>query len=223
MRRHGDERARRQDGRAWTEASARWPGVLPPPPLPWITLFYNVYGSDAINDPVDYGVPLATTQQLTWTSQPEGFPGSWSFGVRAADFHGEERNIDCALTVTLDQFGNDITNRPGPPIGLRAIPKPGAVIQAEWIYFPVQGPKQPTGFYCYATPGPTVDYTTPAATVLYSAGLFNAFIGAAWGRAHARHPLQRRGPGASTASGPTATPTPCRRPRRRPDPVPQWA
>ena len=104
----------------------------------------------------------------------------------------------------LDATGNDITNIPLPPTGLRTFATSGGGIRVEWWYPATPGPRAPTGFHVYASghasygavpnivvpgnsaavndgsvtatgKGATPNYSTPAATVLYSAGIFNTF------------------------------------------------
>jgi hypothetical protein len=138
-------------------------------------LHYNVYGNSGSGDAIDYATPLAGVLATSWTSAPLA-PGAWSFGVRAADGYGEEQNLDCAITIVLDAFGNDITNRPGPPVGLRVFPLAGATVRVEWHYPPTRGAGAPTGFNVYVGTGGIPDYSTPAALVPYGVGIFNAFV-----------------------------------------------
>jgi hypothetical protein len=112
----------------------------------------------------------------TWTTPDLVAPGTWRFGVRATDGNGEEQNLDCAVTIALDAAGNDITNRPAPPVGLRAFPLAGASVRVEWYYPPARGAGAPTGFHVYIGAGATPDYATPAAAVAYGAGVLNTFV-----------------------------------------------
>jgi hypothetical protein len=137
---------------------------------------YKVYASDTVNDMIDYTTPVATVTGTTWTSSSIAAAGAWSFGVRAYNSDGEEQNLDCAVTIVVDGFGNDITNRPMPPSGLRAFATPGGGIRVEWCYPLTRGPKAPTGFNVYLGTGGSPSYAVPIATVLYSAGLFNMFV-----------------------------------------------
>jgi hypothetical protein len=139
---------------------------------------YHVYSNTGSGDPINYATSVATTliSDTTWTSTALAAPGAWKFGVRAFDSNGEEQNLDCAVTIVLDAFGNDITNQPLPPTGLRAFAMPGGSIRVEWYYPLTRGPTVPIGFNIYLGIGDAPNYTTPAATVLYSAGLFNVFV-----------------------------------------------
>jgi len=103
-------------------------------------------------------------------------PGAWSFGVRAENANGEEKNLDCAVSIVLDAFGNDITNRPDPPMGLRAFPLAGASIRVEWSYPTTRGAKAPVGFNVYIGAGVSPNYSAPAAAVAYNAGILNTYI-----------------------------------------------
>jgi hypothetical protein len=103
-------------------------------------------------------------------------PGTWSFGVRAADVNGEEQNLDCAVTIVLDASGNDITCRPAPPVGLRAFPLAGGTVRVEWHSPPARGARAPAGFNVYLGSGASPDYAAPASVVAYGSGLFNTFV-----------------------------------------------
>jgi hypothetical protein len=50
-----------------------------------------------------------------------------------------------------------------------------ASIKIEWYYPTTRGAKTPTGFHVYQGTGGMPDYSTVAATVLYSTGFFNMF------------------------------------------------
>jgi hypothetical protein len=139
-------------------------------------LHYNVYINMGNGDSVDYSSPVGALLATTWTSSALTAPGTWSFGVRAADGRGEEQNLDCAVSIVLDAFGNDITNRPDPPVGLRAVPLAGASLRVEWYYPPTRGAKAPVGFNVYLGTGATPDYSTPTAMVPYGVGIFNTFV-----------------------------------------------
>lgn len=137
------------------------------------TVHYDVYMSPAVGQPIDYDTPVATTAGLTWTSGPLLVPGPWSFGVRAANLYGEEQNLDCSVTVLFDANGNDISNVPPPPVGLRAFPTAGAKIKVEWSAgLPSANPKKrPSGFHVYMSAGTSLSYSSPAATVSATTGI----------------------------------------------------
>jgi hypothetical protein len=139
-------------------------------------LAYHVYANTGAGDPINYAAPIATVSGTTWTSGTLASTGTWSFGVRAFDGYGEEQNLDCAVTIVLDANGNDITNRPMPPVGLRGFATPNASIRVEWSYPPTCGPRAPTGFHVYCTAGTSVNYANPAATVPFNTGIFNSFV-----------------------------------------------
>lgn len=142
VRRRSDDRARSHAG--W---NLRWsPAPLFGPALP--TLGYHIY-SNAGSGPINYSASIATVYGLTWTSGPLQFPDTWMFGVRAFDANGEEQNLDAAVTLILDGNGNDITNRPKPPIALRAFPMKAGSIRVEWSYNTINPQPVPTGFYIY--------------------------------------------------------------------------
>jgi hypothetical protein len=140
---------------------------------------YHVYANTGAGDPINYGSPIDTTGTLTFTTGPLSYPGTWSFGVRAFWVVSglEEQNLDCAITIILDGSGIDITNRPLPPRALRAFARPAGAIRAEWVYPLTTGPKKPVGFHVYSGTTGVPNYATPAATVLFTSGVANSFVG----------------------------------------------
>jgi hypothetical protein len=144
------------------------PRTIWPPPFN----IYSNHGSGAI----DYTIPVATVYGLTWTSHPLAYPDTWRFGVRAFNNYGEEQNLDAAVTIILDSGGNDITLRPGPPIGLRAFPLAGGTVRVEWSYPVLNRATVPTGFHVYLGTGGPPSYGGPPATVLFSSGVLNVFV-----------------------------------------------
>jgi len=144
IHRDGEDRARRRRG---------WLLHLIPSPLGGQTsgLGYNIYSNGGFG-PINYSTPIATTTRLTWTSGPLLYPADWKFGVRAFDGYGEEQNLDCAVEIILDSGGNDITQRPAAPVGLRAFALAGGAIRAEWSYPFSTALALPTAFHVYLTP-----------------------------------------------------------------------
>lgn len=135
-----------------------------------MTITYNVYGSDAAGQPIDYGTLVANVSATTWTS-PVLPPGTWGYGVRATDANGEEQNLDCSVFVTINASGQDISNLPAAPQSLRAVPGKSGAVQVIWAFPPGQpAAKAPTQFFVYAG-SPTPNYTTPAATVAANAAI----------------------------------------------------
>ena len=140
-------------------------------------VWYHVYANTGAGDPINYQVPVATVNGLSWTSSPLSYAGDWRFAVRAFYYPNglEEQNVDCAVEIILDAGGIDITNRPAPPTGLRAIAAKGGKIKVEWGYGrPASKARTPTGFHLYQGIG-SVSYTTPVATVSYGAAIVNVW------------------------------------------------
>ncbi len=139
---------------------------------------YQIYSNTDSGDAIDYTNAIANVglSPNTWTSMTIAAPGTWSFGVRAINSNGAEQNLDCAVTIVLDAFGNDITNRPRPPTGLRSFATSGGEVRVEWWYPPTSPIQAPIGFNCYLGIGGRPSYESPVATVLYSAGFFNSFV-----------------------------------------------
>jgi len=164
-------RRRRIPGLAWIAPFAP-PGTSTAP-----AVWYHVYANTGAGDPINYTTTVATVDGLTWTSSPLSYAGDWKFGVRAFYYPSglEEQNLDCAVEITLDSGGTDITNRPAPPTGLRAIAVKGGNIKVEWSYpNPASTAKTPTGFHVYIGAG-SLSYTSPAAAVSYGSSIANVW------------------------------------------------
>lgn len=134
---------------------------------------YNIYRNDGAGGPIDYSVPVATTAATSWTApDPPACPGDWKFGVRAfrTDDALEEQNLDAAAALVLDASGLDVTRRPTPPNGLRALPRPGGAIRVEWGWPLLNRARLPTGFRIYVGDGGPTDYTTPRASAPFVLG-----------------------------------------------------
>jgi Fibronectin type III domain len=141
---------------------------------------YHIYSNTGARDPINYTSPVATIGSpatTTWSSSALTHPGTWSFGVRAFDTVSglEEENLDCSVTIVLDASGQDITNQPPAPVGLRAFATAGGAIRVEWISPPTSAVQQPQGFFIYFGTGGTPNYASPAATVLFTAATANTF------------------------------------------------
>jgi hypothetical protein len=142
---------------------------------------YHIYSNTGAGDPINYTSPVATIGSpaaTTWSSSALTHPGTWSFGVRAFDTVSglEEQNVDCVVTITLNASGQDISNQPAPPVGLRAFPVAGGVIRVEWTYPPTRGPKTPTGFHIYFGTTGTPNYSSPVATVPFGSALAGVYV-----------------------------------------------
>ncbi len=139
--------------------------------------WYDVYGSPAVDRPIAYGgSPLIQIQATNWTTPLLAAPGAYRFGTRAANSYGEEQNLDCAISIVLDALGNDATNRPTPPIGLRAFATAAGGIRVEWHYPPTRGAGAPTGFHVYIGTGGTPNYSNSVAAVPFGAAILNSFV-----------------------------------------------
>jgi glucuronoarabinoxylan endo-1,4-beta-xylanase len=141
---------------------------------------YHIYANSG-SGPIDYSTIIATITGFTtttWTSSALSHPGDWKFGVRAFNSSGEEQNLDVFAEIILDSSGNDITNRPAPPNGLRALAMAAGAIRVEWTYtaFLTSSAKKPTGFHVYTGTGGSPSYASPAATVSYSSAIAGMFV-----------------------------------------------
>jgi hypothetical protein len=149
-----------------------------PGQTPFVGTAYHVYRNTCAGDPINYASPIATVATFSYLTSALTFPGTWSFGVRAFDLGSglEEQNVDAAVTIILDASGNDITNQPCPPTGMRAFALAGGSIRVEWTYASANRATLPTGFQVYIGTGGTPNYATPAATVLYASAIANTFV-----------------------------------------------
>lgn len=138
---------------------------------------YHVYANAGAGGPIDYATPIGDTTGTSWTVAGGLGPGTWSFGVRAYDAATglEEENLDCATTIVIDTGGNDISNRPMPPNGLRAFATAGGGLRVEWHYPPTSGALAPTGFHVYVGIG-SPDYSSPTATIGFNTAIQNTFV-----------------------------------------------
>jgi hypothetical protein len=139
---------------------------------------YHIYANSGRGDPINFSAPAATVNGLTWTSSTLSYPGAWSFNARAFDTVSglEEQNVDCSVTIVLDASGQDITNVPLAPAGIRAFALAGALVRVEWLYPIVNRAKTPAGFHVYVGTGGEPNYSSSAATVAFSTGIANTFV-----------------------------------------------
>ena len=161
-----------------TVAVTDW-ATAPVPPTPPVVAaggpFPAIAFAAAWMPPAAYPKPLTPS-----VSEPAGkmilYPGAWSFGVRAEGEFGEEKNRDY-ITIVLDEWGSDITNRPAPPVGLRAVPTAGGGLNVMWGHPGelASGPTAPTGFRVYIGAGATPDYGQPAAVVAADTGILGSW------------------------------------------------
>ncbi len=143
-------------------------------------LVYSVYANDGDGSGIDYDTPIDATMDLTWTSDPLGYPGEWKFGVRVSSLESglEEKNIDAAIRLVLDDSGVDITRKPKAPVALRVFATVNGGCRAEWAYPYTDRYTKPTGFHVYAGPLNSVDYGTIEATKAYGGpGNYSADLG----------------------------------------------
>lgn len=127
------------------------------------TVAYAIYANTGAGDPINYNSPIATTLTTTYTTSPLSYPGVWEFGVRAYyTISGlEEQNLDCSTTIILSATGQDITDVPGPPSGLRALAMTGGAVRVEWVYGQATGPTAPSGFHVYIGTTGVPNYASP--------------------------------------------------------------
>ncbi len=141
------------------------------------SLAYHIYINSGTGDPISYASAVAMVTRPAWTSGTLTAPGSYKLGVRAFNPSTglEEQNIDAVVELVLDAGGNDITQVPPAPLGLRAFSTAGGIVRAEWSC-PCGIPlRQPTGFHVYVGTGGLPEYTTAVATVPWSSGRFGCF------------------------------------------------
>jgi hypothetical protein len=138
-------------------------------------VYYLIYQSDAAGQPIDYDHPAGSTGLLSWTSGNLS-PGTWMFGVRAADAAGIELNLACSTTVIVSATGADVTNMPVAPAGLRGHAIAGGSVVVEWAAGTNSvAAKNPAGFRVYKGTGGAVDYGTVSATVAANTSIGGAY------------------------------------------------
>lgn len=131
-------------------------------------IVYKIYSNDGAGGPVNYGVVVATTSSLAWTSAPLAAGADATFAVRAYDNVSllEDRNTDARVRVLVGASGEDLTGLPNAPANMTARPTAGGTALVEWTYNDAGQGGAPAGFRVYAGT-PAVSYVTPVATVPY--------------------------------------------------------
>jgi hypothetical protein len=143
-----------------------------------MSIAYNVYANSEEGDPIKYTSPVAVvTSGTSWNTSTLVANASYWLGVRAFDTVTglEEENIDCVVEIVLDVNGRDITCRPLPPIGTRALAIAGGSIRVEWFYAGVSRSRVPVGFNLYIGAGTVPVYGVPAKSVAYAGAVNNTF------------------------------------------------
>ncbi len=135
-------------------------------------IVYQIYANTGIGDPINYATPIATTTTTTYTTTALNPGGTYRFAVRALDSSTGlvDQNIDSAVEIVLSAQGADVTARPAPPIGLRALPVAGGGIRVEWSYLSLDRATLPLGFNVYVSTSGQLSYGTPQQTVVYVKG-----------------------------------------------------
>jgi fibronectin type III domain protein len=128
---------------------------------------YHIYANDGAGGPVEYSTPIGTTADVSF-SPPALAPGlDYTFAVRAFDpVSGlEEENTDVRVRIVLDAAGQDISGRPGAPVGLTARATKAGGVRVSWLPSLSALYPRATGFHVYAG-SPSPNYASPLATVL---------------------------------------------------------
>jgi hypothetical protein len=138
-----------------------------------MAISYNIYVNDGQGGVVTYDSPVATTDELTWTSGPLEFPSDTTFGVRAFDTVSgiEEANTDARVRIVLDSSGIDVTSQPNGVIGLSATATAGGTCWVSWGYDTTAQGIAPAQFAVTLTEGSTPSLGTATATVFYQPGV----------------------------------------------------
>lgn len=136
-----------------------------------MSIQYHVYANNGAGGPIDWATIVATVSGLTWTSGTLALSSDTTYGIRAYDTVAalEEQSIDATARILLDGSGADITNRPLPVANLTASVKVNGSIALDWVWFGPTNPTPLTGFKVYGGT-PTISYSSPLATIPYSAG-----------------------------------------------------
>jgi hypothetical protein len=134
-----------------------------------MAIVYNIYSNGGSGGPVNFSTPIATTTNLSYTVGPLSPTSNYRFTVRSMDTAAgiEESNTQASVRVVLDATGLEVGQRPNAPSALTARATSNGGCLAAWAYTSAGQVASPTSFLIYLTAGPTVDLTTPAATVVY--------------------------------------------------------
>lgn len=137
-----------------------------------MTIRYNIYRNDGRGGPVDFSIPIASTDATQFACGRLPAPGDTTFAVRAVDVSTgiEEANGEARIRIVLDANGNDVTRRPGPVRGLSARVLAGPTCRVVWNNEPAPNTDPPVRFTVSLTRGAVPDLTAVRAEVPYVRG-----------------------------------------------------
>lgn len=128
----------------------------------------NIYKGDDTGGAIDWSVLIATVTGATFpvTDLPAG--ATRQYGIRTYDDVTGlvELGMMARCTIARDAAGNDVSEPPGGPSGIRATPLAAGAVRVAWIYLGGGGRPDPDHFAVFVTAGTAVDFTaTPTAMV----------------------------------------------------------
>jgi hypothetical protein len=137
-----------------------------------MSIHYNIYWNNGSGGAVDDSTPLATVAGLSWTSGALAPSSDATFLVRAVDTGTglEEANTEATARVVTGPEGEDLSGLPGPPQSLSLAAAPGGGCRVSWAFAASSAAAAPAEFLVYLSPGGSVDYSAPAASVPFMPG-----------------------------------------------------
>lgn len=131
----------------------------------------RIYIGDNAGGPVDYSAPFGETAADNIALPPLGPGGSRRVAVRFYDSETglEEINTDASILLSVSISGLDTSVVPAAPAGMEVRETGPGLALVTWQYNYRQGDNIPEYWNIYATPGNTVDYSTPEGSEPYNA------------------------------------------------------
>lgn len=131
----------------------------------------RIYMGDDAGGPVDYSAPFAETAADNAALPPLAPGGSRRVAVRFRDSVTglEELNADASIILYVSDAGMDVSVVPAAPAGMEVRETGPGLALVTWQYNFRPGDNIPEYWYIYATPGDTVDYSTPEGSEPYNA------------------------------------------------------
>jgi hypothetical protein len=150
----------------------------------------RIYMGDNTGGPVDYSTPFGETAADNIALPPLAPGGFRRVAVRFLDSDTglEELNVDANILIAVSVSGVDSSIIPPSPAGMEVRETGPGLALVTWQYNFRAGDNVPEYWYIYATPGETVDYTSPEGSEPYNADVVRY-----------SHPLSPFPPGAPVA------------------------
>jgi hypothetical protein len=121
------------------------------------------YAGPVGGGPVDYRTAVFDVSGRTATVGPVAPGTKVKFAVRNYDTANgiEESNQDVVITLEVDLFDRDVSDRPKAPDFLRIDVQANGYVLATWEYHPSADYAAPSQYNIYTNTGDSVDYSLP--------------------------------------------------------------